>query len=138
MRCLGLAETLRSEFLLYGIGVHCYFPATILTPGFETEEKTKPIVTKKIEESDNPQKPEVCAARLLQGVARGDFFITSDFQTDLFRAASAGVSPGNGWFVDRLKNAVALIALPIWRKLEPDRIVKKHREQLLKASKQAS
>ena len=33
----GLAESLRNELKAYGINVHCYFPATILTPGFEEE-----------------------------------------------------------------------------------------------------
>ncbi|KDN37592.1 NAD(P)-binding protein [Tilletiaria anomala UBC 951] len=125
----GLAETLRSEFLLYNITVHCYFPATILSPGFETEQLTKPHVLKEIEKSDVPQTPAVCAARLLQGVQKGHFFITSDWQTDLFRAATGGVAPGNGCFMDFCKSRLGRIALPIWRIFEADAIVKKHRTE---------
>jgi len=34
----GLAEGLRSEFILYGIDVHCFFPCTIYSPGLEEEK----------------------------------------------------------------------------------------------------
>jgi short chain dehydrogenase len=107
----GLAETLRSELILHDISVHCYFPATILTPGFETEQKTKPEPLMKIEEADAPLKPEVCAKKLVQGVSNGNFFITSDLQTDLFRAACSGVQPGNGWLLDRLKGLIGTVSL---------------------------
>ncbi|CAD6569950.1 MAG: 3-dehydrosphinganine reductase [Cyphobasidiales sp. Tagirdzhanova-0007] len=63
----GLADTLRNEFLLFGITIHCYFPATILSPGYEEEEKTKPALTKKIEGPDEGQTPEQCASKLLKG-----------------------------------------------------------------------
>lgn len=65
----GLAEALQSEFLLYGIGVHICFPGTIFTPGYEEENKVKPQVTLKIEESDSGSQPEVVAAHLLKGAS---------------------------------------------------------------------
>jgi 3-dehydrosphinganine reductase len=64
---LGLAETLRSEFLLYNIDVHIFFPGTIYTPGYEEENKTKPKVTLKIEETDVGLQPDACAMKMLQG-----------------------------------------------------------------------
>ena len=64
---LGLAETLRSQLLLYSIDVHIYFPGTIFTPGYVEENKTKPKVTLKIEETDAGLAPEPAAARMLQG-----------------------------------------------------------------------
>jgi 3-dehydrosphinganine reductase len=46
----GLADTLQSELMLYqGISVHIYFPGSILTPGFEEEQKSKPQITKEID-----------------------------------------------------------------------------------------
>lgn len=63
----GLAETLRSELLLYGISVQAYFPASILSPGFEQENRTKPKVTLEIEEGDSPLTPEQCAKGLVKG-----------------------------------------------------------------------
>jgi 3-dehydrosphinganine reductase len=63
----GLAEALRSELLLYSIDVHCYFPGTMFTPGYITENKTKPKITLKIEETDDGLQPDVAAARMLRG-----------------------------------------------------------------------
>lgn len=64
---LGLAESLRSELILYGIDVHAYFPATILSPGFDEENKTKPKVTLEIEGADEGLTPAQCAKGLLKG-----------------------------------------------------------------------
>ena len=52
---------------MYGIGVHCYFPATIFTPGYEAEMLTKPKLTREIEGPEEGNPPEVLAARLLRG-----------------------------------------------------------------------
>ena len=64
---LGLAETLQSEFILYGIDVHICFPGTIYTPGYEEENKTKPKITLKIEETDGGATPDAVAKGLLKG-----------------------------------------------------------------------
>lgn len=64
----GLAETLRSEMLLYLIDIHIFFPGTMYSPGYEEENKTKPKITLKIEESDDGLKPEQAAEVLLQGI----------------------------------------------------------------------
>lgn len=109
----GLAETLRSELLLYGINIHCYFPGTILSPGYELENKTKPQLTKELEgPPEEGLTPEQCAKGLLKGLARGDFFITTDFQSELFRAATAtgGSIPSNNWLFDRIKASIALVS----------------------------
>jgi 3-dehydrosphinganine reductase len=58
---------LRSELLLYGIDVHCFFPCTIFTPGYEEENKTKPKITLKIEEADSGLTPEQVAVGILKG-----------------------------------------------------------------------
>ena len=52
---------------MYGIGVHCYFPATIFTPGYEAEMLTKPKLTREIEGPEEGNPPDVLAARLLRG-----------------------------------------------------------------------
>jgi 3-dehydrosphinganine reductase len=44
-----------------------YIPAGILSPGYEEEEKTKPAVTRKIEDGDTPMKPEECVGNLIAG-----------------------------------------------------------------------
>lgn len=64
----GLADTLRSEFQLYDINVHLYLPAGILSPNYEVENRTKPDITKKIEEGDAPMTPDECVKCLMTGM----------------------------------------------------------------------
>ena len=63
----GLAETLRQELLLYSIDVQIYLPVTMYTPGYEEENKTKPELTLKIEESDEGLTAEKAAEGLYEG-----------------------------------------------------------------------
>ena len=52
---------------MYGIETHIFFPPTIYTPGYEEENKTKPKLTLKIEESDDGLTAEKAACGLLRG-----------------------------------------------------------------------
>ncbi|KZV67049.1 oxidoreductase [Peniophora sp. CONT] len=124
----GLAETLRQEMLLYNVDVHMYFPATIGSPGYIEENKTKPAITLKIEESDGVATPDACAEGLFQGIQRGDFHITDSFTCDLFRTTARGATPWNNVFKDLIYGFVGLIALPFWRR-DVDKSVRKHREE---------
>ncbi|KAG2104729.1 uncharacterized protein F5147DRAFT_775552 [Suillus discolor] len=45
----GLADSLHSELMMYGIDTHIFFPPTMYTPGFEEENKMKPAITRTIE-----------------------------------------------------------------------------------------
>jgi 3-dehydrosphinganine reductase len=63
----GLADTLHSELLLYGIDVHIFFPPTMFTPGYEVENRTKPKVTKRIEEADKGLTAEQAALGMFKG-----------------------------------------------------------------------
>jgi 3-dehydrosphinganine reductase len=63
----GLAEALQSEFVMYGIDIHICFPGTIFSPGLIEENKVKPKITLKLEESDDGAHPEAIAAYLLKG-----------------------------------------------------------------------
>ena len=47
--------------------MHIYFPGTIASPGHEQENKTKPKITAKIEESDPIATTDECAAGLFAG-----------------------------------------------------------------------
>jgi 3-dehydrosphinganine reductase len=64
---LALADSLASECQLYDISVHIFFPCTMETPGYEEEEKLKPEITKKIEETDDGLTPEQAAAAMYRG-----------------------------------------------------------------------
>jgi 3-dehydrosphinganine reductase len=64
----GLAECLRQEFLPYGIGVSVYFVSTIHSPGYEAENKTKPKITRMIEDGEaSDASPKARAAQLMKG-----------------------------------------------------------------------
>ena len=53
--------------MLYGIDVHIGFPCTIYSPGYEEENRLKPKITLKIEESDVGAHPKAIASNLLKG-----------------------------------------------------------------------
>jgi hypothetical protein len=53
--------------ILHNISIHLFMPAGIDTPGFVEEEKEKPAVTRKIEESDEQISAEKCAEYLIAG-----------------------------------------------------------------------
>ncbi|KAI9466678.1 oxidoreductase [Lactarius psammicola] len=124
----GLAETLRQELLLYSIDVHLYMPGTMYSPGYEEEEKTKPELVRKIEESDEGLTPERAAEGLYQGVRKGEFYITDTFVADIFRTSTRGASPyGTNILKDLLFCFLGTIALPLWRR-GVDKQVIGHRE----------
>ncbi|KAJ2865715.1 3-dehydrosphinganine reductase [Coemansia erecta] len=111
----GLAEALRVELQGHGIGVHCYFPGTIFTPGYEAENLTKPQITKDIEGADDGLTPEQCSRGLLKGLARGEFAICTDPISMLFRCATRGAMPNNNAVVDAFVAAIGWVALGPWR-----------------------
>jgi len=80
-----LADTLREECILYDIDISCAFPANILTPGFEEEEKTKPEITRKIEGTAGAETPDVVAKRIISQLERGHKHITYQFVGDLVK-----------------------------------------------------
>ncbi|RPD81155.1 oxidoreductase [Lentinus tigrinus ALCF2SS1-7] len=112
----GLAETLQSEFMLYGIEVHLAMPGTMYTKGYEEENVGKPKITLKLEETDEGATPEHVAGVILKGVRNGKFHITVDFIGNVFRASSAGASERNSYALDWIHGLIGYIALPIWRK----------------------
>jgi 3-dehydrosphinganine reductase len=64
----GLVESLRFELALYDIDVQVFAPCTMYSPGYENEQRSKPTITKKIEESDEGLSPEQAARAMLAGV----------------------------------------------------------------------
>ncbi|KAK0451198.1 oxidoreductase [Desarmillaria tabescens] len=124
----GLAETLRSEMLLYGISVHIFFPGTILSPGYEVENKCKPKITLKIEETDGGQTPEKAAEGLLKGIQRGHFHISTDLLGNIFRSSTRGASPRNHVLLDDIYSFIGWVGFPIWRR-SVDSTIKGHRQE---------
>ncbi|TIC37993.1 oxidoreductase [Wallemia mellicola] len=111
----GLGDTLRTELQLYDIRTHVYFPGTIYTPGYETENETKPALTKKIEGAADGLTPQECAIALLKGIDKDEYQITSDFVGSLIKNISRGASPTNNILIDTFYLLIAAIAFPFWR-----------------------
>jgi len=124
----GLADTLQSELMLYGVGVHIFFPGVMLTPGFEEENKMKPQIVKRIEGTAGGLTAEQAALALLKGVQNGDVHITADLATSLFRASTRGAAYRCNWFLDVLYDMIAFIGTPIWR-ASVDKQVVAYREE---------
>ncbi|KAF8208980.1 oxidoreductase [Mycena galopus ATCC 62051] len=112
----GLADTLQSELMLYpGLSVHIYFPASLLTPGFEEEQRDKPQISKEIDNPESAITPDVAARAFLRGVQKNQAHITSDFVGELFRASTRGVTPKQNWIKDAVLDMLAYFVTPIWR-----------------------
>ncbi|KAF9492796.1 oxidoreductase [Pleurotus eryngii] len=124
----GLAETLRSELLLYDIGVHILFPGTIFSPGYAKENETKPKITLKIEEDDGGLQPEQVAERLLDGVQKGHFHIAVDLIGNLMRSSTRGATPHNNVLLDIVYGTIGWIGLADWRR-GVDKAVVNHRKE---------
>ncbi|KIK01665.1 hypothetical protein K443DRAFT_678203 [Laccaria amethystina LaAM-08-1] len=129
----GLADTLQSELMLYGISLHIFFPPTMFTPGYDEENKTKPQIVKDIESADDGLTADQAALALYKGVESGQAHITGDLITSLFRASTRGATPRNNWFLEGIFDMVAYIATPIWRSSVDKRVAThrtEHREYL--------
>ncbi|KAI8590995.1 hypothetical protein BDZ88DRAFT_450675 [Geranomyces variabilis] len=112
----GLAESLRMELLLYGIRVHIFFPGTIYSPGYEEENKTKPAVTKLLEEADEGVTPDKAAELLVRGIEREEYAIACDLTGNLIRSLTKGAVPANRTVLDAVYASIGWVALSIWRR----------------------
>ncbi|KAG2143690.1 hypothetical protein DEU56DRAFT_733169 [Suillus clintonianus] len=124
----GLADSLHSELLLYGINTHIFFPPTVYTPGFDEERKTKPSITRMIESTDKGMTAEQAAAALLAGVENGHVHITADLLTSFLRASTRGSAPRSNAALDFVLDLIALIGMPLWRRLTYKQVLA-HREE---------
>ncbi|KAJ3762051.1 oxidoreductase [Lentinula raphanica] len=124
----GLAETLRSELILYNSSVHIMFPGNIDSPGYEEENRTKPKITLEIESTDRPTAPDVLAKELIDGVRRGDFHIAPDMLSNIFRSSTMGATPHQNVLLDAFYAGIGWIGLPLWRRSVDSKVLG-HREE---------
>jgi len=80
---VGFSEALRSECKRYNIHVSVLCPPDTDTPGFETENKTKPDETKEISKSAKLLTPDEVAQALLEGMKKKKFIILANFDSKL-------------------------------------------------------
>lgn len=126
-----LADHLRSEMNLYNgyraanpgkgpeaeVKIHCVFPGTITSPGWEHEQTIKHEVTKKLEETDPRQTEDEVAAAAVSGLEKGGYLIATQWLAQIMRAGMLGGSPRNNAFVDTIVGWVAYI---VWLFVGPD------------------
>ncbi|CZT09431.1 related to 3-ketosphinganine reductase [Rhynchosporium agropyri] len=117
------ADTLRQEILLYGdkdmYQVHSAFPGTFITDSFLAEQASKPEITKIMEGSNvsdekirsTTQSASTIAAKILHGLDKGYFSITSDWESALILNNMRGPSPRDNVLLDLL---LALVAFLVW------------------------
>jgi 3-dehydrosphinganine reductase len=129
-----LADGLRSEVQIYNaarrsktntgvqpapfdVSIHAIFPGTILSPGFENEEKSKHPVTRELESSDPKQTELQAATAAVQGLEAGHFMTTTNWLIALLRFGSLGSSQRNNVVIDTLG---AWITAIVWLFMVPD------------------
>jgi len=111
-----LGDGLKNELLLYNMDVSVYLPTNIDTEGLATENLTKPIETKDIEGSNSKTfSPDICAQILIDGLSKGQYYITNEFLTELARAIGHGVGPRNSFFFDLFLSPLGTFLAPLFR-----------------------
>lgn len=130
-----LADGLRSEVQIYNgarrsnanvggqapapfdVNIHAIFPGSILSPGFENEEKTKHPVTRELESSDPKQTEAEAAISALRGLENGNFMTPTNWLVHLLRWGSLGSSQRDNVILDTLG---AWITTVVWLIMVPD------------------
>ncbi|KAJ5516844.1 hypothetical protein N7527_008404 [Penicillium freii] len=106
----------RSDAPAADVKIHTIFPMGILSPGFDNEQRTKPELTKKLEESDKPQTPSEVAKISISALERGDYLITTNVVGSIMKGTALGPSPKNSIVRDTmlswLSNLVFLQVIP--------------------------
>ncbi len=80
---MGLSEVLRSELKPEGITVCVALPSDVDTPGYQTENLTKPYETRVIS-TGSPRPPEYTAGKIVRGMRKGKFLIITVFMDRVF------------------------------------------------------
>jgi len=82
----GFSESLRSELKPAGVSVQVLCPPDTDTPGFEAENKTKPIETHALSEGAKLMSAEKVAKGLLKEIGGKKFIILSNRPSKIFYA----------------------------------------------------
>ncbi|CBX92564.1 hypothetical protein IAQ61_006047 [Plenodomus lingam] len=130
-----LADGLRSEVQLYNaarrskspgstqapapfdVDIHLILPGTILSPGYENEEKTKHAVTRELESTDPKQTELEAATAAVQGLEAGNFMTATNWLGELMRLGTLSGSQRNNAIIDTMG---AWIATIVWLLVVPD------------------
>ncbi|XP_076261357.1 3-ketodihydrosphingosine reductase [Rhynchophorus ferrugineus] len=89
----GLAESLIMELKPYNVSVTLALPPDTDTPGFENENKSKPLETKLMSEAGGLHKSETVAKQILEDALRGHLFSYVGFESFILTTLCIGMSP---------------------------------------------
>jgi len=98
----GLAESLRGELKLKGIGVSIVYPPDTDTPQLEKENKTKPLETKMMTGTAKMWRAEDVADVIVKGIEKKSFAITPGMEMTLLSRFHSLIAPLTTWYFDRL------------------------------------
>eukprot|EP01029_Cantina_marsupialis_P028448 TRINITY_DN776187_c0_g1_i1.p1 TRINITY_DN776187_c0_g1~~TRINITY_DN776187_c0_g1_i1.p1 ORF type:complete len:334 (+),score=101.81 TRINITY_DN776187_c0_g1_i1:34-1035(+) len=96
----GFADAMRNELQGTSVNMHISYPPDTDTPGFTTENETKPKECLEISPG-NPYPSDSVAKCMINGLRRGDYHLPSpDFEQNLTLSSAIGLTPrNNGWMV---------------------------------------
>lgn len=121
-----LSDTLTQEIKLYtsSVKVHTIFPGSILTAGFENENKSKPEITKILESDDPKQTPDTVAKKSVKGLENGEYLITTNWLAAAMRGCNWGGSRRNNYFIDSFFMGATNIAWPFVQRDLDGKVIK--------------
>lgn len=98
----GLAESLRGELKVWGIGVSIVYPPDTDTPQLEAENRTKPPETKRITATAQTWSAAAVAQAIVTGMEKRSFIITPGQEMTVLAWLHSLMAPGLNWYFDRI------------------------------------
>jgi 3-dehydrosphinganine reductase len=98
----GLAEALRGELKVWGIGISIVYPPDTDTPQLVAENRTKPPETKRITATAQTWTADAVAQTILKGIEQRRFTITPGQEMTVLARLHSLIAPGLNWYFDRI------------------------------------
>lgn len=98
----GLAESLRGELKVAGVGLSIVYPPDTDTPQLEAENRTKPEETKRITATAEMWTADGVAAAIMKGIEKNAFMIAPGQEMTVLSRLHSMIGPGLNWYFDRI------------------------------------
>jgi 3-dehydrosphinganine reductase len=98
----GLAESLRGELKVAGVGLSIVYPPDTDTPQLEAENRTKPEETKRITATAEMWTADGVAAAIWKGIEKKAFVIAPGQEMTVLARLHSLIGPGLNWYFDRI------------------------------------
>ncbi|UXI17359.1 GH20346 [Sarcoptes scabiei] len=130
---IGLAQVLAMEFRPYKINLTVAMPPDTNTPGFEQEEKGKPLITKLISKEGGLFEAKDVASKSLKDCLRKEFLSTSGLNGFVLSILCSGMMPTRS----RIKQIIEISTMGLFRLIalffldSCNQIIDKHHESII-------